>query len=188
MKVKNQNSSSRRTEQKIKQAFAKLVQEKGSTDKITVSELAQAAEITRGTFYIHYDNIASVATSFREEILEEFFQDFKEVRNLQDIDDFFDKIAVYLANHEDLYRMLIYSKDTHRFMEHLNRKITHSLQHALYPQAKNSTDPNITFFVNGAISLIIKYFQENSEFSLEQINLYLKKMFRKIFLKSTNQP
>ncbi len=186
MKVKNQNSTAQKTEQRIKQAFAKLVQEKGSLNNITVSELAKAADITRGTFYTHYDNIASVAASFREEILNEFFKDFKEVHNLQDIDDFFDKIAAYLADHEDIYRMLVYSKNTYHFMEHLNRKITQSLQQALYPNSQKGTDPNITFFVNGAISLIIAYFQDHSEFSLTQISLYLKKMFRKIFLKPTN--
>lgn len=183
MKAQNLNSASRRTELKIKQAFARLIQEKGSTASIAVSELAERAGVTRSTFYAHYHNVAEVGSSFRTEILDEFFKDFKTIETLQDIDDFFDRITIYLHQHEEIYQMLIASDDAYRFMAHLTEKITRSLRQALEHYSNVDNSLSIDFFVNGAISLIIKYFQGNSNFSLDQISIYLKGMFRKIFLR-----
>lgn len=41
------------TEKKIKQAFISAVDEKG-INKVTITDIAQKAKISRGTFYVHY--------------------------------------------------------------------------------------------------------------------------------------
>lgn len=48
--------SVRRTKRLLKASLIDLLQTKGIT-KISVSELAQAADINRGTFYLHYRDI-----------------------------------------------------------------------------------------------------------------------------------
>lgn len=47
---------STRTKQAIKQAFLDLTKEK-PINKITIAELSQQADIGRGTFYTHYEDI-----------------------------------------------------------------------------------------------------------------------------------
>ena len=49
-------NSKKRTHEKIKRAFAQLLGEKKALNKITVAELAERSEVTRGTFYAHYNN------------------------------------------------------------------------------------------------------------------------------------
>ena len=51
-----------RNRRRIQEAFAELLSKYGSMRNITVSELAEHADITRGTFYNYYDNLAEVAT------------------------------------------------------------------------------------------------------------------------------
>ncbi len=48
-----------RTKSAIRKAFNQLVQTKEMSD-ISVSELTQAANITRSTFYMYYDSVAAV--------------------------------------------------------------------------------------------------------------------------------
>jgi Transcriptional regulator len=56
-----------RTKMNIKNAFMELIRKK-PVGKITVTELAQAAMINKGTFYLHYQDIPSL---YKEVILEQ---------------------------------------------------------------------------------------------------------------------
>ena len=58
MKQENRSKDLRviKTKRAIMQAFNELLKEK-SLDKITVTELAQRAEINKGTFYLHYTDL-----------------------------------------------------------------------------------------------------------------------------------
>ena len=56
MKAKNLNNSSRKTTRLIKKVFAEMLSEYKEISRITVSELFARADISRGTFYSHYDD------------------------------------------------------------------------------------------------------------------------------------
>ena len=49
--------NSLRSKRLIRQAFAELMQEKQSIDKITVKEIIERADISKSTFYSHYQDI-----------------------------------------------------------------------------------------------------------------------------------
>ena len=75
MKAKEINNSSRKTKKLIKRVFAEMLSEKRELGKISVSELCNRAEISRGTFYSHYDDIYCVAEDYENEIIDIFFSD-----------------------------------------------------------------------------------------------------------------
>lgn len=52
----------------IKDALLELLEEK-TFDKITVSSVCKQAEITRATFYLHYDNLSAVLDELLDEAL-----------------------------------------------------------------------------------------------------------------------
>ena len=57
------------TKNVIKDALLKLM-EKKQFDQITVAALCRQAEITRATFYIHYDNLTVVLNELQEDALQ----------------------------------------------------------------------------------------------------------------------
>ena len=59
-----------RTKKMIRKAFAELVAEKQDISKITVKELVERADISKSTFYGHYQDIYAVTEEFESEILE----------------------------------------------------------------------------------------------------------------------
>ncbi len=77
MKVKNLNNSSVKTKRLIKNTFIQMLSEKKEIGKISVSELVERAEISRATFYAHFDDIYSVVEEFEREIIDEFFTNAK---------------------------------------------------------------------------------------------------------------
>jgi len=73
-----------KTEKAIKNALIKLYKEKRSITKITVKELCEVANISRSTFYLHYNDLISVFESVGdtfvkslEKMITELAKDFK---------------------------------------------------------------------------------------------------------------
>lgn len=110
MKVKNKNNSSRKTKMLIKRIFAEMLGEKKELNKIAVSELCKRAEISRGTFYAHYDDIYAVAEDYENELIDTFF-DSARLLGSQDISHFIDSIFVFIRQNDDNYRRLCESND-----------------------------------------------------------------------------
>ena len=95
MKARNLNNSSVKTRKLIRTTFAEMLSEKKEIGKISVSELAARANINRGTFYSHYDDIYSVADDYEIELIEKFFDNARLLasdNSEQFIDAFFDYI------------------------------------------------------------------------------------------------
>ena len=85
MKVQCLNASSRKTRKLIKTVFAELMQEKKKLSKIKVTELVKRADITRSTFYTHYDDIYEVAKDYELETIELLTCDDKILYTNEDI-------------------------------------------------------------------------------------------------------
>ena len=122
MKLKGTNSSSQKTINLIKKTFAELVEEKREIKNITVTELVKRANITRGAFYTHYDNIYGLANEFQEELFETIFD--KEIpQSNGEINKYFDDIFNYLEKNKNLYAKLLTSDDTIIFVRRINKKM-----------------------------------------------------------------
>lgn len=63
----------RRTKIRIREAFIDLISEIG-LKKITVSELSNRADINRGTFYLHYQDIEDLLDSLQKELIKDLRQ------------------------------------------------------------------------------------------------------------------
>lgn len=110
MKAQNLNSSSRKTRTRIKKVFAEMLSEKMELGKISVSELCKRAEISRGAFYSHYDDIYGVAEDYESEMIDAFFSTARLVES-QDIAHFIDSIFEFIRQNHENYRLLCKSND-----------------------------------------------------------------------------
>lgn len=180
MKVKVANASSKKTRKLIRDAFTELIKEKKTLNKITVTELVERANITRGSFYTHFDNIYEVALEFQNEALETCFMNMKELASPEDVNKYFDYVFAYLKDNEDTYEKLLSSDEPYLFINRLNKKIYTHVQSIIKHNDKN-TELNIIFFVDGALHLILRYFKKETDLSLDEINLYIQNMFKKMF-------
>ncbi|HIQ87274.1 MAG TPA: TetR/AcrR family transcriptional regulator [Candidatus Scatomorpha gallistercoris] len=64
------------TEGRIREAARALVCESGTTDRLTVSGICRRAEINRGTFYLHYEDINALLDALGEELYRELSGEF----------------------------------------------------------------------------------------------------------------
>lgn len=183
VKVKNINSSSRRTDMAIKEAFAKLLQEKKELNNITVTELVKRASITRASFYTHYDSIYDVAQELQNETLEILFKDIDNIQSINDFDNYIDMIFDYLKKNEKIYFMMLSSNDPLFFANKLNKLINRHIYEVLKNKTRENLILKITFYTDGCMNLLIKYFRKEINYSLDDLNKFFKDLFRELFIK-----
>jgi AcrR family transcriptional regulator len=177
-------SSKKRTHEKIKKAFAGLLAEKKALNKITVAELAERAEVTRGTFYAHYDNIFEVAEELENEFISALDASTEHIENPEDFPVYMHQIFVFLAANEELYRQLLSSDAPLVFIARLNSQINKTIHRLLKQHSidKPMLDLDITFLTDGATYMILKYFRGEIQLSLNEIEWYLKQRVNELLL------
>lgn len=183
MKSKYLNHSSEKTRNLIRNTFSELLMEEKSINKVTVSKLVERADINRGTFYNHYDNIFSIAKEFEDEVLEILIDSSKEFNNVNDIFNFCDDVVIYLKENEEMYKMILSSKDPLAFLEKLNNMLQENLfEYLKKSNNKKGTRMNISFYVDGVLNQALRYFNGNVDYDLDDLNVYMKKWFKILFL------
>lgn len=110
MKVQNLNSSSKKTKKIIKSVFAEMLSEKRELSKISVSELCSRAEISRGAFYSHYDDIYGVAEDYENELIDMFFDNAR-LLSPSTVEQFVDSLFDYIRKNDENYKLLCCSND-----------------------------------------------------------------------------
>ena len=71
----------RKTKSAIKHAFIQLLKERG-LENITVQDIADKADINRGTFYLHYEDKYLLLTDMEDECIDQIskFTQFSEIQ------------------------------------------------------------------------------------------------------------
>ncbi|MBO1298840.1 MULTISPECIES: TetR/AcrR family transcriptional regulator [Enterococcus] len=116
---------SAKTKQAIKQAFLDLTKEK-PINKITIAELSQQADIGRGTFYTHYEDIYDLRSKIIEEsicILTDIFDQTYPKKEQYDFRNF----VHALVNHVDENKAVFHFFFNDFMDDELSAQLTHIL-------------------------------------------------------------
>lgn len=140
-----------RTKKWIRKAFVELLAEKKDLNKVSVTELVKRADITKTTFYYHYEDIFAVAEEMGNEMIDELSNVFDSLRNETNIDYSYQikKITSFLKEKESDYKMIINATDLNFFINRLKKIVIKWLN---IPNIGFSNDENIrqiqiTFFI-----------------------------------------
>lgn len=99
-----------RTRRHIYLAFFELLKKK-SMDEITITELANAADIDRRTFYTHYHTVVDVYDEFKHGLQDRLrdLLEASETNGVFDFGHFFDELGPIMEDNREFYEKL--SKD-----------------------------------------------------------------------------
>ena len=172
MTVKYANSASAHTKKLIRDQFIQLLHEKNSIDKVNVTELVARAQISRSTFYAHYNSVAAVADDLRDETLKEFFQKV-EVQRPEDVDNYFQQIFNYVKANDDFLRLLMSSTQVVTMALHMSdiykRKLYELLENEPQITNKRLLEVEIGTVCDGLVMQLIRYYRGESTANLEDI-------------------
>ena len=181
MKVKNLNNSSVKTRKLIKKTFVEMLAEKKEITKITVSDLVKRAEISRATFYSHFDDIYGVVEEFENELIEEFFTNAKLLAT-DDYEKFFEALYSFMRDNDENYKMMCKTNDVLFSAKKLSQLVINKFlelsNNNPYIINRDFIEIEISVFVEGLMCEYVKYCRGLSAVTPEKLYVYMKSWYK----------
>ena len=151
----------RKTRAVLRQGLIGLMREKSVQD-ITVKELCEACDINRGTFYLHYTDVAQLLHSIEDELLVEFERMLgvltpETVLNSAAPSPAMRSMLELLAENEDLCRVLLCHSGDLAFVEKVKNIVHQRVFDAWGAQLRTQgcgADYAYAFIVSGCIGML----------------------------------
>lgn len=182
MKAQNLNNSSVKTRKLIRATFAEMLSEKREISKISVTELTRRADINRGTFYSHYDDIYSVAEDYENDLIEKFFDNSRLLAS-SDFEKFINSFFSYIKENDENYKMLCRSDEMLFAVKRLallsSNKCLELCLNDRRLKNRDFLELDITIFIEGLLMEYVKYCRGQSAVTPEQLKEYTLSWFEK---------
>ena len=171
--VKNRNYI--KTENAIRDALTELIQQRGDIERITVIDICEKADISKSTFYCHYNNIYELCSTLASElidVLDDTMDNYISSHN-DIIYPYVHAIFIFLKEHEKLYRAVLNTQYPIQVFDRLKKmslerfskdtKITTLSKNERYRKVE------ISFAANGMIDLVVDYFRGKINVTFEEL-------------------
>ncbi len=182
MKAQNLNNSSVKTRKLIRATFAEMLSEKREISKISVTELTRRADINRGTFYSHYDDIYSVAEDYENDLIEKFFDNSRLLAS-SDFEKFINSFFSYIKENDENYKMLCRSDEMLFAVKRLallsSNKCLELCLNDRRLKNRDFLELDITIFIEGLLMEYVKYCRGQSAVTPDQLKEYTLSWFEK---------
>ena len=122
-----------RTKAALTRALFELLGEK-EFDKISITELAQRADVDRKTFYLHYRSVEEILEEFYEDTIARLREGLERERIFDgqvDMPGFFRVLNGVIAENMPLYRRLVRGTGYTYFIEQIRAVLQHAVEDAL---------------------------------------------------------
>lgn len=173
-----------RTKRVIKETFLELLKEK-EISKITIAELADKADIGRGTFYLHYQDIYDLYEQLENEIFDqlEAFYDNKILNtSFANVENFVELVIEYLFENKEIFQILIGNKkgiqNTNKFKEFFKKKEL-ELSKSMKGEVSEYQKVESAFTVAGVVSVLEEWVIDGMLICPDELATYLKKILLK---------
>ena len=171
--AKAEYRSSLRSKKLITDALVELLDEK-TLDKITITDIVKKADINRGTFYAHYDNVNDVVTSMFQssyEIITNSIHDLQ-VNTNYDMELMLKELQIVMEQDFDFYHKIFSSDINMKIYEELfNVLIAYVLEHEDDISTVSHADFVFytSFYAGGIIKLYRDWFIGNLPMTFDEL-------------------
>ncbi|MFI3133806.1 TetR/AcrR family transcriptional regulator [Staphylococcus warneri] len=177
----------RKTKSAIKHAFIQLLKERG-LENITVQDIADKADINRGTFYLHYEDKYLLLTDMEDECIDQIskFTQFSEIQgdNVEMIATLFiDKVLRNIIQHVydnlDFYNTILSLERKSRLEEKIIDLIQENMKNQISVDNEIEGIPEMYFhsYVYGATISIIRYWVlDTNRISVDELVTHIFKI------------
>ncbi|GFZ33872.1 TetR family transcriptional regulator [Clostridium zeae] len=175
MVQKAEYKSALRSRRLIREALLELIQEK-DLEKITVTDIIKRADINRGTFYAHYQDLRAVMEQIENEVIdkiEELITAFHYKNFFQNPLPLLLKTAKWLEEDLEFYRILINANGSEKFLVKLREIFVKKIEidSDIPDHIKKMPEFFIHahFFAGGIINLFLVWIRGELSSSIEEI-------------------
>lgn len=165
-----------RTKRAILTALFELMKEK-DLSKITITELAERADIDRKTFYLHYPNTQAVISEVEDNIVRGTVQFANSAKNGATLESFFKGINKTISENLDFARYFVRSGAHTFFMNKVSEAFRESVVNAIPSESiplseKNAKSVSLVMsaIASGTVAMYLKWLSEDSDVTLDELS------------------
>lgn len=166
-----------KTKKNIHVALTKLLKNK-SLSQINISELCREANINRGTFYFHYEEVSDVFQEFFEEIIndlkESYYEPYRhnELLSAENVDPKTIRIFHHIKKYESFYKIVLSEEVSMKYYYMLFDEIRNMYEQDIYNKIEVNTFAS-SYQANAMIGLIIEWYRNGFVESADRMNVHL---------------
>jgi len=177
------------TKQAIKKTLIQQIEEVGF-ERVTVKNLALAANINRGTFYLHYTDKFEVMEDLQQELLKELE---RYVKNVQPVEAFhtvkkgqlyqpFVEIFQCIKRHARVFRVFLGEQGSPIFINKMKKVFSNQLLNSLSLIQEETVDPEfrqyLQAFLSSAILGVIQEWLDSGNEDVEEMAIIHFRLIR----------
>ncbi len=182
------------TKKKISSAYLKLLIE--NPEAISVTEIVKRAEINRGTFYLHFENVKAVEKYIENELAQNFKDlelDFRQIQIDKTPEIILNKFNEILLRDLDFYSLFIRAASETNLMETIKKSLLISISNNFkvmqYVMNYERFKTVVQYIAGGAINVYTDWFKGNIDCTIEELSQNLTLLIKhglKEFIKDGN--
>ena len=168
------NRSVRGTRRRLRESLLRLLEEK-PLHEISVKELTELADVNRGTFYFHYQDIYDLLGRMEDSFFEQLDRTLSEnpVRGSEDGYPYLHAIFSFLGENRDFCRIMLGPHGDMQFVARVKQRVDAQCSF-IWQLLAPETDPQRyamynAFIINGCIGLIQEWLSGRSGLTEESI-------------------
>ena len=167
-----------KTRKAIHSAMTTLLAKK-PIEEITVTELSEAAEINRKTFYNYYSSVYMVAEEMEDEIVERFEETLRKIdfdTLLKDPVTTFNTLARLITSDLDFYENILTNRNQISFLQKIITSLKQRIRVLYFSSGSPDSDLNdymLEYIVAGLVSVYQKWFISGRKTDIEVLSRYI---------------
>lgn len=189
MAEQTRNRNALRSQKLLKKAFSELLAEK-PFDKITVTDITRRADLSRGTFYAHYENTSDLLKDMVNDIISKLFSVVDTAATsgfFQDPDPIIKLIGDYVQQEESLYRTLCGTSAADTFISFMKQCIVNRVLEQVdasdYELSELELRVSVTCLAGGIVDLYIAWLRgEFGDATVEEVGAVASQLIRSMTL------
>ena len=158
----------RRSRKLLKESLLELMKQKTFAD-ISVRDVTDAADMNRGTFYLHYSGTAELLQSLEEDLLEEIQAlvdaHMQETVAVGSVAPVFEPVLDFAVEHRETCAVLFTSSEASGFFQSIQRLVHENgaplVRTWFQPEDPRLTDYLLNFLAWGFIGLLAEWFEKD---------------------------
>lgn len=171
------------TKKKIAQAYLSILVE--NPNDVNVTAIVKKAELNRGTFYLHFENVKAVEKHIESELAKNFKDlelDFRQVQIDKTPETILNKLNEILTRDLDFYRLFIRAASLTNLMETIKKSLLISISNNFkvmrYVMNFERFKTVVQYIAGGAIDVYTDWFKGNIDCTLEELSTNLSLLIK----------
>lgn len=171
------------TKKKIAQAYLSILVE--NPNDVNVTAIVKKAELNRGTFYLHFENVKAVEKYIESELAKNFKDlelDFRQVQIDKTPETILNKLNEILTRDLDFYRLFIRAASLTNLMETIKKSLLISISNNFkvmrYVMNFERFKTVVQYIAGGAIDVYTDWFKGNIDCTLEELSANLSLLIK----------